>query len=164
MMQKSKEIWLRGGLHERAYLIMGVVVMLIFLAYMTLLKPLEESVQELKINVHNNYRALAHVKSISDQLQKSQAITVNGQTKDILELMTTTQATLKASLVNANVSQIKQNTDRSVSVKFDSVNFDHLTRWLIDYSSESQVMVAEVQIDAVEDQPAEVKAELVLRA
>lgn len=137
-----KTWFLNLSLREKQIVFFGGILLSILLTYSLIFAPLKNNVSLLRTKVLNDTKLLAwmqttnaKIKNLSRSSQPSHALSTS--------LLTALQENLQNTSFAKNVLQLQQAENDLVEVKLQNIPFDDFSKWLIQFTQENQLQVAE---------------------
>lgn len=144
--------WENLAPREKNIVLIGGIFLGMFIFYQFIVSPIHNGLINMRTTVTQDQQLLAWVQTTSQKITALQGGNVNGKLVGTEALLTTTDQSVRSSLIASALTSIQQNTNNTVDVKFSAVAFDALTQWMINIRLQYGIQSKQVLITRVNDQ------------
>lgn len=130
--------WGTRNLREKWILKIGGVFLTILLLYVAIFQPIHHKINMLSENLSAQKQTLAWMQSEIPALKSLRQGNPSRQNIPPGSLLSILEKSLKQSPLAKEIVELQKNPDEtqeSVQLKFNHINFDELTKWLINFSN-----------------------------
>lgn len=144
--------WFQGlTLRERTMVKYAAVVLIIFVAYLSIIEPISSSYAKNKKNVEAATKTITWMKEAANEIQQLRggvSLPNRPQGKQLI-LSTVDRSARKAGLGSV-MKRVQPEGESGVRVWFENAPFDELVKWLAVVESENGLSVNEINIEQTE--------------
>jgi type II secretory pathway component PulM len=145
-----KTWWAHLNRREQWMLMAGAVLVGLFLFYIILIRPINNSLNTQIENMNTQKELLQWMQTSVPQLQSLRQSNTNRQAIPAGSLLAFVEQSLKESLLSQDISTLEKNPDNtskeSVQLKFDKVSFDYFMKWLIKFWQTYKVNINQISV------------------
>lgn len=146
-----KEWYLKLSRREQKMVLSSVAVIIVFMFYMFIVKPVSEHYIKNKNDVVNGIETLEWMKNAAQEVNQLRGGRVGSnrpQSKQLV-LSLVDRSARKAGLGNS-MKRVQPENDDGVRVWFENASFDELITWLATIESENGLSVNEINVEQTE--------------
>lgn len=144
--------WDNLALREKRIVIIGSILLGIFVIYQFIITPVHNGLNNMRKTVQQDQQLLQWMHNTSQKITALQGGSVNSKLIGTEALLTTIDQSVRSSAIATNLTSIQQNANNTVDVKFSSVSFDELTKWMIDIRQQYGIQAKQVLITRINNQ------------
>ncbi|NNM60332.1 MAG: type II secretion system protein M [Legionellales bacterium] len=136
---------------EKRLVLIGGLVVGIFLFCMLVVAPIHHALTSMRTTVAQDKELLLWMDSASQQIKQLQGAGINAKPVNAQMLLTTVDQSARSGPISHNVTSLTQNSNNTVDVKFNSVDFDGLTEWLVNLRERYGIQAKQISVARVND-------------
>ncbi len=134
---------------ERVIISVAGVLLLLVIVYQFLFSPIHHGLSRLHTTVTENQQLLTWMANTQQHIHTLSKSSTSAQRVEQSSLLSTVDESVHESPIAAHVTALQQGTNQAVVIKFNNVNFDALTTWLISLRKEYNIEAKQVVITQI---------------
>lgn len=159
---KLKEWWGNLASREKQIIVIGSCCAALCFVYFCLFSPLIGRVTTLRQQIRSQQKTLVWMQTADKEIQKLEKETQHKtQQNSSVLLLGEIQKRIKQADLSQSLSQLKQNSNRSIEIHFKKVKFDSLMQFLISLLKEQNTTISQMSVTA-ENTSGMVNADLII--